>query len=114
MLQVRANNNAVYEKLFWVERTRGRRRGRSRGPGSVTLREAAGDCRLVLDAPTREASMRRAAPRDLASCADPFDVQPFLALLDAAGLAAVAGGGDGGRTGCEAVADDPGAFPVRY
>lgn len=104
--QVKANNNAVYEKLFVVELSR--ELGANGRPGSkrsVVLREALGDCPLVMDAPTRATSMAATTAADLATCDVPFDVKPLLHL---------ASHDHSARTPCEAAADAPGAFPIRY
>jgi len=100
--QIRANNNAVYEKLFLVRRlTRGKEVGKE---VSVTLSEAAGDCPVVMDAPSRADSMKRTEARDLQSCDKPFDVKPFLRVAQPRE----------GPSACEAAADARGSFPILY
>jgi hypothetical protein len=99
---VKANNNAVYEKLMTVAVTRADESGTS-----VVLREASGDCRLLMDAPTRAASMARTSARDLAACDDPFDVAPFIERLHVEHGAI-------GATACEAAADAAGVFPFTH
>lgn len=114
--KVKANNNAVYEKLFVI--TQRRTGGDSAGDSESTLevltelQEAEGDCPLVMDAPLRESSMEATVSSDLASCVDPFVAEPFVdidpeAEADAARNPATA-------THCEAAADDPNAFPIRW
>jgi hypothetical protein len=98
---VRANNNAVYEKLFLVEFSS----AAGDEEQGVLLSEALGDCPLVMDAPPRHVSMSRTTAADLESCNDPFDVKPFL-LLQAHDSSA--------HTDCELAANQPGAFPIRY
>jgi broad specificity phosphatase PhoE len=97
---VKANNNAVYEKLLTVSVTRAE-------DTSVLLREAAGDCPLVMDAPTRAVSMAQTSARDLATCDEPFDVKPFLHLTENNGTDAPFS-----TSSCEAAADDADAFPM--
>jgi hypothetical protein len=156
---VRANNNAVYEKLFVVEITDsassggGVRTGAGEGPSSsqskyksrprsigtmTMLREVLGDCRLVMDAPTRQQAMKSPQARDLASCTLPFDVRPFLMLWPSSSSSSSSSplfsfssarsgrggssevGQEGGpasrqvTTPCEAAADVPGAYPIQY
>jgi|MDSY01.1.fsa_nt_gb hypothetical protein len=103
--KVKVNNNAVYEKLFVIERSaNGAQPGSDATPTTrVVLREALGDCALVMDAPKREDSMSTVSRDDVASCSVPFDVAPFLNLTD-----------NVSPTTCEAAADKPGAFPIEY
>ena len=124
----RANNNAAYEKLFVVDVSVPDRSSSGGGGGGgggaaggaadavVVLREVAGDCPVIMDAPSRAESMRSPMRGDLASCTLPFDVRPFLALGgDALGGGARASDVEGRpATACEAAADAPGAFPVMH
>ena len=106
--KVKANNNAVYEKLFVINRrvAASSDENDSHLSETVVLQEAVGDCGLVMDAPTRENAMAVVAPRDVESCSVPFDVSPFLNLTTA--------GSSSVPTACEAAADVKGAFPVVY
>mmetsp|Transcript_591 Transcript_591/g.1286 ORF Transcript_591/g.1286 Transcript_591/m.1286 type:complete len:90 (+) Transcript_591:1171-1440(+) len=76
-----------------------------------------------MDAPPRAQVMGQGmhAVRDLGSCSDPFQVAPFL---DAKKGKKVANGssttdlaaqrGSAALTPCDAAADAPGAYPIRY
>ena len=114
--KVKANNNAVYEKLFVIERrTVQSNDTMTTGRGEIILREALGDCALIMDAPTREKSMEVIAKSDVESCSLPFDVTPFLNVKSVG-----TGSGEGGderkssSTECEATADTYNAFPILY
>merc|ERR1712032_158701 len=68
------NNNAVLEKLFIVNRTLLHSDG-----GAVTmLRELAGRCAKVMDAPDGKVSMSQLLQADVSTCTEPFEVAKFI------------------------------------
>jgi hypothetical protein len=68
------NNNAVLEKLFLLEY----RRDDAARRATTVLREAAGRCPRVMDAPDGRAAMDGLARDDVRTCGAPFDVARFL------------------------------------
>ena len=121
---VKANNNAVYEKLLVVESTLtteteaavtvevvsegGTDEASVTQTVTTVLSEASGDCPIVMDAPKRADVMRATVAADLISCDAPFEVLPFVETDPRAEAEDRAN--PLSPSTCEASADAPGAF----
>merc|ERR1711953_1200422 len=74
------NNNAILEKLFILTRSR---LDADKGGAKFTLRELAGNCAMVMDAPNSRGDgiMKQLYEADVASCVDHIRVPSFLSLV---------------------------------
>jgi len=96
------NNNAVFEKLFVLEAS-----SDGGATTSTTLRELAGRCAMVMDAPPLADFTDGLTEADVASCTSPFDVSDFIELESASGNGSLQG------TACTRIAEAEGAYPIQ-
>jgi len=97
-------NNAVLQKLFIMEATPGVAHGDVQRT-DIVLRELQGNCSLVMDAIESRLALRDLLAEDVAACERIFPVVELLQLQ--------AGGGGGGHTPCERLAESDDAFTIQ-